>query len=215
LCGDNKMWMSASFSPFLKNKKEFPNSACMCVCVCVCVCVFFTFVMWLKWSVLISWRFWTFFSWDHEPLWLAHHKQILKLCRLPNVEVFTSNIKLYKSQYWPLTEVSRGQCWAKHMGQSEVLIENMLRNRLGTLGTCWELVGISIETNTYPKDPTLSPKKKKTGPLGACWIYGIPKRPWPWKEWAWAWFREEYSFPMGSSIGKKHIILFRICIHMK
>jgi len=39
------------------------------------------------------------------------------------------------------------------------------------LETLWEHNG----NNTYPKDPTLSPKKKKTGPLGACWTTEFQK----------------------------------------
>jgi hypothetical protein len=34
-----------------------------------------------------------------EPLWLAHHKQFLKLWRLPNIETSTPNIETYTSQF--------------------------------------------------------------------------------------------------------------------
>lgn len=48
-------------------------------------------------------------------------------------------------------------------------------NTLGTWGACWELSGNLIGTHweeqkiPHPPPPFL-PKRKKTGPLGACWL---------------------------------------------
>jgi hypothetical protein len=42
---------------------------------------------------------------------------------LPNIEVFTPNVKLNESiNIWPTIKVPRGQQWAKHMGRREVLL---------------------------------------------------------------------------------------------
>jgi hypothetical protein len=33
---------------------------------------------------------------------LTHHKKVLRLWRLPNIEAFTPNIETSKPQYWPI-----------------------------------------------------------------------------------------------------------------
>jgi hypothetical protein len=100
-----------------------------------------------------------------RPLSLGHHRKVLKLYRLPNIEMFTPHMQVPIFSHLERVQLPWGQCWAKHEIKVRCYWEHV-EEHIGYLGnivenplwTWWEHI---VNHNT-PKNPTLCHPSWKT-----------------------------------------------------